>query len=525
MEFREIEVCKQDELADGQMKGFEFEGQKIVVARKDGKFFAASGSCPHYGAPLEKGVLSEDRLVCPWHHAAFNITNGDLLEPPSRDHLQSYETSVSEGRVYVKLPHEIPASRPPARGKYDAESDSRTFVIVGAGAAGHSAAQTLRENGFRGRLIMITHERKLPYDRPNLSKEYLMGEAEPEWMPLRDEDYYKNNDIELWLDKQVTKVDAGMRKLEFADGDNISCDSLLLAMGGEPKTLDIPGNELENVMTLREYSDADDIIERLKEVKRVVLIGSGFIGMETAYSLRKRKIAVTVVSPDQVPMEKIVGLEIGKMIKLAHQDAGTEFKLGAKPTEFKGSKKVTEVVLDNGETIETDMVIVAVGVAPKTGMIEGVKLDESGAIEVDDRFQATENVYATGDIASFPYWQTGERIRIEHWRTAEQQGHTAADNMLGKDVPYRSAPFFWTNQVGMQLRYIGYCRNWDEIIIDGNLQRRKFLAFFVKDGQVRGCLGAGWDRDLAAVHELMRRNKLPEIYKLREGGIDLPTLL
>lgn len=525
MEFREIEVCKQDELAEGQMKGFEFEGHKIVIACRDGKFIALSGSCPHYGAPLEKGVLSQNRLVCPWHHAAFNTTNGDLLEPPSRDHLHSYETSLSEGRVYVKLPKDMPASRPPAGGKYEPEADSRTFIIVGAGAAGHSAAQTLREKGFKGRLIMITHEKKLPYDRPNLSKEYLMGEAEPEWMPLRDKDYYKNNDIELWLDKQVTKIDAKARRLEFADGDNISGDSLLLAMGGEAKTLEIPGNELDNVMTLREYSDADDIIERLKEVKRAVLVGSGFIGMEAAYSLRKRKIEVTVVSPDQVPMEKIVGLEIGKMIRQAHQDAGTEFKLGAKPTEFRGSKKVSEVVLDNGETIETDMVIVAIGVKPKTEMLDGVELDESGAVVVDDHFLAIDDVYATGDIASFPYWQSGERIRIEHWRTAEQQGHTAADNMLGKDVPYRSAPFFWTNQVGMQLRYIGYCRNWDEIIIDGNLKRRKFLAFFVKDGQVRGCLGAGWDRDLAAVHELMRRNQLPDIDKLRNGGIDFPGLL
>jgi NADPH-dependent 2,4-dienoyl-CoA reductase/sulfur reductase-like enzyme/nitrite reductase/ring-hydroxylating ferredoxin subunit len=469
MGFRDIEVCKEDELVDGQLKGFEVDGQKILIGRMNGKYYAASGSCPHYGAPLDKGVLSDGRVVCPWHHAVFNITNGDLLEPPSRDHLHNYETSITDGRVFVKVPEKIFPSRPPRAGKYDKASDSRTFVIVGAGASGHSAAQTLREGGFKGRLIMITHESKLPYDRPNLSKEYLMGEAKPEWMPLREEDYYKNNSIELWRNKLVTKVAVQTKQIEFDDGDSLRCDSLLLAMGGIPLTLDVPGSDLENVVTLRYYSDADRIIDKLDNIEQVAVIGAGFIGMESAYSLRKRDVPVTVIAPEQVPFENIVGLEIGEMIKKAHERIGTEFRLGASAKEFKGDGKVSEVVLDNGASVKDDLVIVGIGVRPATDIVEGVKLDPSGAVEVDDHFQLVPGVYATGDIASFPFWQSNQRIRIEHWRTAEQMGHTAASNMLGKDVPYRSMPFFWTAQAGMQLRYIGYCRDWDEIIIDGNL--------------------------------------------------------
>jgi len=454
MSVREVHLANTSDLRDGEMKEIAVDERKILLARVDGNFHAVGATCPHYGGPLAEGVLCGTRVMCPWHHAAFNVVTGDLEDPPALDSLVRYELRVENDRILLSLPEDAEDRRTPCMVKRDSAADSRQFVIIGAGAAGYAAAQTLREEGFRGNVVMITREDRAPYDRPNLSKDYLHGHAEPEWMPLRGEDFFKEHDIDLVLNKEVTRVDARRKTITFESGERMEYDALLVATGGAPVRLNIPGADLKNVCVLRSFADADSIIETAKQSRRAVVVGASFIGMEAAYSLRERGLEVTVIAPSQEPFAATLGAEIGAMFQRVHESHGVRFKLGNIVYRFEGSHKVEAVTLDNGEQIETDMVVVGVGVRPLTQFLDGVELDQKGAVVVDSSLRAADGLYAAGDIASFPDLRAGERIRIEHWRTALQQGRTAARNMIGNDVAFDGAPFFWTPQLVAVLLYV-----------------------------------------------------------------------
>jgi len=521
---KDVIVAKADELADGEMKQVSANGSEILLARESGNFHAIGAHCPHYGAPLVDGALSGDRIVCPWHHSCFSVATGDLEDPPAFDALPSYEVRVEGDQVIVRIPDEGPDRRTPEMSKRDPDDD-RLFVIVGGGAAGYMAVQTLREDGFTGRLVMITREDRLPYDRPNLSKDYLQGTADPEWMPLRGDEFYAGHDIEVMREKEVARIDIEKKIIALDDGSTLNYDSVLLATGGTPRRLDVPGSDLKNVFLLRSFDNCDAIIRTAKSASRAVVIGASFIGMETAASLAQRGLSVTVVAPDKVPFEKTLGIEIGNLILEEHKAKGVDFRLGLGAVSFEGEASITSVVLDSGERIETDLVIVGVGVRPATDIIEGIELSRDGGIIVDEYLRAADGVFAAGDIACFPSAISGQRQRIEHWRTAMQQGRVAAHNMAGNNIPFDGVPFFWTHQFDIGLVYVGHATAWDEILFRGDVSARDFLAFYVKENRVLAAVGMNRDRDVAAIQELMRLGKMPSVDEIRNGAAVFPSLL
>jgi NADPH-dependent 2,4-dienoyl-CoA reductase/sulfur reductase-like enzyme len=311
----------------------------------------------------------------------------------------------------------------------------------------------------------------------------------------------------------------------LADGETLVCNALLVATGGQPRHLPFQSAAQQNVFLLRSYADADALIAAAETGKRVVVIGASFIGMEVASSLRSRGCDVTVVAPDEVPFKKILGPEIGKLFQQLHEENGVKFKLGASVANFVGPEIVTQVALENGESLATDLVVVGVGVKPATDFLEGVGLHRDGGVIVDEYMRAADDVYAAGDIAYFQNPRTGERQRIEHWRTAMQQGRVAAHNMAGNAVAYDSVPFFWTRQFDVGLLYVGHAASWSEIIFQGSVAARDFLAFYLKDDQVLAVAGMNRDREMAAIEELMRADRMPSRTHLRDGSPEFLQLL
>lgn len=506
------------------MKEIAAGDMRILLARVGDRFHAVSPTCPHYGASLADGALCGKQIICPLHHATFNVVSGDLEEPPALDALVSYDVRVDGERVMVCVPEENSDRRAVSMAKRDSV-DPRQFVILGAGAAGYVAAQTLREEGFRGSIVMITREDRAPYDRPNLSKDYLHGHAEAEWMPLRAEEFFAEHDIQLLFNREVTRVDPGAKTIVFQGGETMDYDALLVATGGAPVHLKIPGSDLKNVCVLRSFADADSIIETAGRSRRAVVVGASFIGMEAAYSLRERGLDVTVVAPSAEPFEMTLGREVGAMFRREHEKHGVRFRLSSMVYGFQGAHNVEAVTLDNGQRIETDMVSVGVGVRPETSFLEGVELDQLGGVVVDSRLRAADGLYAAGDIVNFAHPRTGERMRIEHWRTAQQQGRVAARNMLGRDLAFAGVPFFWTQQFDVTLRYVGHATSWDEIIYQGDVAAENFLAFYMRDSRVQAVAGVNRDRELAAVEALMQLDRLPAREQLKLGDVDILEIL
>jgi nitrite reductase/ring-hydroxylating ferredoxin subunit/thioredoxin reductase len=395
MSYKDVTVAKLNEFADGEMKQVSANGAEVLLARVRGKFHAVGAYCPHYGAPLVEGVLSGDRLVCPWHHSCFDITTGNLQEPPAFDALPCYDVKAENDKVIVRVPKDGPDRRIPEMSKRDPK-DERVFAIAGGGAAGYAAAQTLREDGFTGRVVLITRENRIPYDRPNLSKDYLQGNARPEWMPLRGEDFFAEYDIEVEKGKEIERIDVSNKSINFVNGDSLVCDALLVATGGEPRKLPFQLKSQENVFLLRSYDDADAIIASAKKGARAVVIGASFIGMEVAASLVTQGCDVTVVAPDEVPFQKILGAAIGGVFLNVHLKNGVEFNLGTSAAQFDGTKRVTSVTLKDGERLDADLIVVGVGVKPATALLEGASLHKDGGVFVDEHLRAANGVYAAG---------------------------------------------------------------------------------------------------------------------------------
>lgn len=525
MRSKEVVITKVNDLKNGGMKAFNVNNVDILLSRIDDTFYAVGAFCTHYGAPLQDGVLSGDRIVCPWHHACFDAKTGNLLEPPAQDAIPSYEVKIDGEDVIVTIPEQTAHERTPEMIAQDSGRERRTFVILGAGAAGNAAAQTLREDGFQGRIVMITNENRGPYDRPNLSKDYLQGEAEPEWMALRSDDFYRDHNIEFVFNKKVILVNTRDKRVVFSNKETLEYNKLLVTTGGIARSLKVPGSDLKNIFTLRSFDDADGIIEASTKSSNAVVIGASFIGMETADSLRHRGLDVTVVAPETTPLEHIFGTDIGNWFQQLHEENGVKFKLDQSVEKFEGTEMVKTVVLKNGERINADLVLVGIGVRPATDFIEGLAMATDGGIKVDKYFHAGNDIYAAGDVATFHYWHSSSDARIEHWRTAEQQGRIAAHNMAGNEITFRSIPFFWTAQAGITLRYVGHAKEWDGIVLSGNIQKKDFIAYYVKDGLVRAAAGCNRDQEMAAIEELMRLKKMPSPDKLRDGSIDLVSLL
>lgn len=518
----EAVVANINDLQNGETKQVSVGEIEILLAKIADKFYAVGAYCTHYKAPLAEGVVNGESVICPWHNSCFSLVTGDRQAPPGLDSLTRYDVRIDGDCIIVSIPASAPVQRIPAMVKYNPDADSRTFVVLGAGAAGSAAVEKLRQVGFQGRIIMVTQEDKLPYDRTWLSKDYLTCKVSQEEMPLRTEEFYLGNGIEVLLNKQVVRVDVVNRAIAFADNSTLNYDSLLLATGGKPRNLDIEGANLANVFTLRSFQDIEQILAASKQASHVVVIGSSFIGMETAAGLTQKGLQVTVVSPSGLPFEKILGKEIGQLFQKIHEEQGVTFRLKTKVAKIEGKSKVESVILDNGDSLSTDLVVVGIGVQPVTDYLQGIELHEKDkSVVVDKYLCAAEGLYAAGDIARFPDWRTNQSIRVEHWRVAAQHGEIAAANMAGQKVEFAGVPVFWTAQYEFPLRYIGHAEEWDEIIFDGELEKREFIAFYLKGDRAIAVAASQRDTQMAAISELMRLDQMPTAEQLRGSSVDM----
>ena len=505
MRSREHDVAALDEIpARGTLEVT--AGSENVLLTRDGEAVYAVGStCPHAGGPLADGVRQDGSVICPWHKARFCLRSGELLDPPAVDPLPRFAVRVAGGRVLVSLPaiqsSDAAVAEPVRAG------DDRCFVIVGAGAAGALAAQTLREADFAGRIVMLDRENRVPYDRTVLSKYVLSGQSGGEKSPLQTQAWYQRHRIERHT-ADVVGVDPRSRQMTCADGTIMAYDAALLATGGVPQRPPIPGADSRNIYLLRSRSDAEAILAQAERSQHAVILGASFIGMEVAASLRERGLEVTVVGKEAVPFEKQLGAPVGMAWQKVHEHHGVKFRAGATITSFDGGADLTGVTLEHGERIPADLAIIGLGVRPATHAIAGLPCNDDGSLRVDAQLRVTDGLYAAGDIARFPYRGDGPPIRVEHWRVAEQHGRTAALAMLGQQVRYDAVPVFWTIQYLKRLDYIGYASQWDDLVLHGDPEKPELLAYYVKDGLVAAAAGIGRDKDTSALVALlsMRRN-------------------
>jgi apoptosis-inducing factor 3 len=528
MSSTEAVVAQFDELQPGEKRQVTVGETDMLLVRRGEQVYALGAYCTHNQAPLVQGVIHDDHIVCPWHNAYFDITTGDQQEPPGFDSLPRYPVKIENNQVIVTVPQSASDRRTPKMVMFDPSIDHRTFVILGAGAAGTHAAETLRVAGYQGRIVMVTQEDQLPYDRTTLSKNYFTGKASKEKIMLRSPEFYEQHHIEVQLNRTVKTVDIETRAVTFQDQETLIYDSLLIATGGKPRPLEVPGADLQNVFTLRSFADSDAILKASRNAKQAVVVGSSFIAMEVASGLTQKGVSVTVVSPAQLPFEKTLGKELGQLFYQVHEEQGVAFQMGRKVERLEGEGAVQTVVLDNGDRIAADLVVAGVGVQPATEFINGIGLDQKDhSVPVDEYLCAAENVYAAGDVARYPNWLNSESMRVEHWRIAAQQGRIAAYNMVGKPTKFRGVPVFWSMQFQFPIRYVGHATAWDELIIDGDLNQREFIAFYVKDNQVIAAATSKRDTETAAIAELLRLGQMPLPDELRQGafGLKYPALL
>jgi NADPH-dependent 2,4-dienoyl-CoA reductase/sulfur reductase-like enzyme/nitrite reductase/ring-hydroxylating ferredoxin subunit len=471
------------ELAEGQMLVGHAAGEAVLLARSATKVFAIGAHCTHYGAPLADGLLVGDTVRCPWHHACFSLESGAALRAPARDSLACFSVEERAGKLYVL------GKRAPNAAEPDASAPS-SIVIVGAGAAGNSAAEKLRRAGYRGTITLLGAENSAPVDRPNLSKDYLAGNAPEEWIPLRPAEFYAEQEIDLRQDARVTRIDSKAKTVQLASGEELVYGTLLLATGAAPIVPSVPGSELGHVFTLRTLSDSRRIIEASAGKKHAVVVGAGFIGLEVAAALRARQIEVTVVAPDELPLGRVLGPELGRALQKLHESHGVRFRLGARPASI----TARALRLEDGRELEADLVVFGIGVRPTVELAEAAGLALDRGILVDEylRTSATD-VFAAGDAARFPDAQTGEKIRVEHWVVATRQGETAALNMLGKKQPFDAVPFFWSAHYDCTIAYLGHAETWERIDIAGSVEALDCAVAYRKGGRTLAFATIGRD--------------------------------
>jgi NADPH-dependent 2,4-dienoyl-CoA reductase/sulfur reductase-like enzyme/nitrite reductase/ring-hydroxylating ferredoxin subunit len=452
-------------LLPGHMITGHASGEAVLLSRTGDEFLAVSASCTHYGGPLGEGLLVGEYVRCPWHHARFDLRTGAAIGAPALNDLSRWIVERRDGRVFVNGKRDsrkpAPTSRIP-----QVLSRVRRVVIIGAGAAGNAAAEMLRREGFDGSVTVLDRDTDAPYDRPNLSKDYLAGNAPEEWIPLHPREFYSDQQINLRLDQSVESIDVAARRVRLADGDKLEYDALLLATGASPIRLDIPLTDGASIHYLRSLADSRAIIKVAEGKQRALVIGASFIGLEVAASLCARGLEVHVVAPETLPLERILGLELGTFIKTVHEGKGVRFHLGQTVASVAGRV----ATLAAGERIEADLIVAGIGVRPNLDLAEKAALALDRGVAVN-RFLETSSpgVFAAGDIARWPdLHSAGKPIRVEHWVVAERQGQVAARNILGQQMPFDYIPFFWSNHFDVAIGYSGYAERWDNIVVDGD---------------------------------------------------------
>lgn len=470
------------DVAEGGMLAGHVGDDAVLVARVGGDLFAIGAHCTHYHGPLAEGLIVGHTVRCPWHHAHFCLRTGEALAAPAIDPVGRWTVEERDATIVVRARADAPAKPRRAGGP-------RRVVIAGGGAAGYAAAEMLRREGFDGGVTMLSADAAAPYDRPNCSKDYLAGTAPAEWMPLRDDAWYADHDIDLRLGVEIATLDPAARVVGLRSGDAVAYDALLLALGAEPRRLPIPGFDRADVFTLRSLADADAIMRAAESATRVAVVGASFIALEVAASLRHRGIDVHVAAPEAVPLGRILGDELGGWVRGLHEENGVVFHLGCKIEGWDGAR----LALDDG-ALAADFVVAGTGVAPRTALATAAGLAVDNGIVVDGALRASApGVYAAGDLARFPDAHTGALICVEHWVHAERQGQHVARAILGDQAAFADTPFFWSVHYGATINYVGHAPGFDAVAIEGSLAARDAALRYRKGGNLLAVATIGRD--------------------------------
>ncbi len=478
-----------DSLTNGGTVPGRVGDDEVVLVRSGDRFFAVGAHCTHYRGSLAEGLVVDETIRCPLHHACFDLTTGEALRAPALDPIGCWRVERQGDRVFVreKLQPQRAASSS-GSGRHPS-----SIVIIGGGGAALAAADMLRREAYDGPIAMISADADAPVDRPNLSKDYLAGEAQEDWMPLWPPDLYGERRVDLALNSRVTSIDTAGHAILLDDGSRREFGALLIATGAEPVRPPIAGAEDANhVLYLRTFADSRAIIERAGSAKHVVVVGGSFIGLEVAASLRTRGVAVDVVAREHRPLERVMGAEVGRFVQSLHEARGVVFHLGETVTSIAGRR----VTLSRGSTLDADFVVMGVGVRPSVAIAQRSGLAVDRGIVVNEFLETSASViFAAGDVARWPDPHTGERIRVEHWVVAERQGQTAARNMLGRRERFDAVPFFWSQHYDVTIRYVGHAENWDAVRVDGSLDSRDATVSFMRDGRRLAVATVSRDRE------------------------------
>jgi NADPH-dependent 2,4-dienoyl-CoA reductase/sulfur reductase-like enzyme/nitrite reductase/ring-hydroxylating ferredoxin subunit len=460
-----------------------FDGEAAILVRQGNEIFATAATCTHYNGPLAEGLVVGETIHCPWHHARFSLRTGEALGAPALNPVSCFNILRRNDMVMID-------GKKPADFRVPWPLNPSSVVIVGAGAAGAACADMLRVKGYTGSITLAGDEEPGPVDRPNLSKDYLAGTASEDWIPLRTREYYDSIDVALITDDPAVRISTVDHQVVLRSGRTLGYGALLLATGAEPRSLSIEGADLPHVYRLRTLADSKAIIDNAQRAKTCVVIGASFIGLEVAASLRQRGLKVSVVGQESVPLGKILGEELGRFIQELHEQHEVRFFLNAKPRAIREDR----VELGDGSFVEADMVILGVGVSPRTSLAEaaGIKVDNGVVVDESLRTSATD-VFGAGDVARFPEVVSGEPARIEHWVVAERQGQAVARLMLGIGGAFREAPFFWSQHYDVTISYVGHASSWDDCELQGDLQKHDACAAYRRNGKTIAVATIGRD--------------------------------
>jgi 3-phenylpropionate/trans-cinnamate dioxygenase ferredoxin reductase component len=402
------------------------------------------------------------------------------------------------------------------------------FVIVGASLAGAKAAQTLREEGFPGRLVLVGDETERPYERPPLSKGYLLGKEEKAKIYVHEEQWYADNAVELLLGRTVTRLDRERHEVHLADGERLRYTKVLLATGATPRRLNVPGANLDGLLYLRRVPDSERLRDTIRGGGRIVVVGAGWIGLETAAAAREYGCEVTVVEPQEAPLLGALGPEMGGFFARVHRERGVDVRLGRQVTELRGDGRVSEVVVDDGTTLAADAVIVGVGARPNTELAEEAGLAVDNGVLVDQALRTDDpDVFAAGDVARAFHPLYGERIRVEHWANALNSGPAVGRSMLGHDVVYDRIPYFFTDQYDVGMEFAGWFRpgGYDDVVTRGDVDGKAFYAFWLADGRVVAGMHVNlWDDGVGPVQDLIRAGSPVDRNRLTDTSVPLAEL-
>lgn len=483
-------------LVDGAMVRGHVGDDEVVLARSGNEWFAVGARCTHYRGRLDRGLIVGDTVRCPLHHACFSLRTGEALRAPAFDAISRWRVEIVGDTAFVR--EKLTGAPGPA----PLSSAPESILIVGGGAAGSAAADMVRREGYEGPVTIVSADSDPPVDRPNLSKEYLAGKAQDDWLPIWSIEQYADRRIELVLGRRATTLDPKTRTVGLDDGSTRRYGALLLATGADPVHLPIPGAAQALVFYLRSWADSRAIIAKAAHARRALVVGASFIGLEVSASLRARGIEVDVVAPDKLPLERVMGADIGRFVQAIHESNGVRFHLGQTVASLSGRS----VTLSGGDTLEADFIVIGVGVRPALALAEAAGLAIDKGIVVNEYLETSApNVFAAGDNARWPDPHTGKNIRVEHWVVAERQGQTAARNMLGRRERFEAVPFFWSRHFDVSISYVGHAEQWDDMAIDGSLAEKDCRVTYSLAGKRLAVATIGRPREsLVAETELER---------------------